>query len=197
MNLIQVFFHFRNPIPICTFSTDDRTSGSDVMAPSEDGTDDNTSIHISLMPSSGDILSQSDSGLRPSSLIETESDCMPFSQSRGSGTQSRRSSSPCLSSSEEEDEEDMEDEDEDEGAAEDNADCLSDGSKRERVIQNQIESSLTPEVAQHSYVALCRLIGQETLRRYALNIIIQTNTQREMFKIVFFSTLVQKAIRSL
>lgn len=149
---------------------DDRTSGSDVMAPSEDGTDDNTSIHISLMPSSGDILSQSDSGLRPSSLIETESDCMPFSQSRGSGTQSRRSSSPCLSSSEEEDEEDMEDEDEDEGAAEDNADCLSDGSKRERVIQNQIESSLTPEVAQHSYVALCRLIGQETLRRTLDNI---------------------------
>lgn len=48
----------------------------------------------------------------------------------------------------------------------DNIDCLSDTSKKDQAIQRQIEQTLTPEIAQNTYVHLCRLIGQETLRRF-------------------------------
>ena len=121
--------------------------------PSTDGTEEEETVHkYSLLPPAAP-----DSTRRPVSVIETDTDPDSYSVEKGEPpTSPRRASSPSLSS------------DEDNTLPEvvqDDVDCLSDGSKKERAIQAQIEACLAPSVAQHAYVQLCRLIGQETLRR--------------------------------
>jgi hypothetical protein len=102
--------------------------------------------------------------VRPVSVLGTDTDPDSYSIDketpglRGTLSPRTRQSSSSLSSESESDETIPEDPVVD-------VDCLSDGSKKERIIQTQIESCLTPEVAQNTYVHLCRLIGQETLRR--------------------------------
>ncbi|XP_063677506.1 WD repeat-containing protein 81-like isoform X2 [Bolinopsis microptera] len=136
----------------------------------EEEEDGEENIHFSLLPPGADIMSHRSRAVRAVSVMGTDTDPDSYSVdketpglNRGAMSPRSRPSSPSLSSESESDETIPEDPVKD-------VDCLSDGSKKERTIQSQIETCLAPEVAQNTYVHLCRLIGQETLRRTLDNI---------------------------
>ena len=146
----------------------------------EEEEDGEENIHFSLLPPGADIMSHRSRAVRTVSVMGTDTDPDSYSVDKetpglniGAMSPRSRPSSPSLSSESESDETIPEDPVKD-------VDCLSDGSKKERTIQSQIETCLAPEVAQNTYVHLCRLIGQETLRRLLL-ILIST----ECFKLRF------------
>ena len=122
-------------------------------------------------------MSQCTRPVRPVSVIETDTDPDSSSVDKdmpgmlGNMSPRARASSSSLSSES--------DGTIPEGPAVD-LDCLSDGSKKERIIQTQIENCLAPEVAQSTYVQLCRLIGQETLRRFEFVI----RNSRQLYRLV-------------
>ena len=151
----------------------------------EEEEDAEENIHFSLLPAGADIMSHGSRAARPVSVIGTDTEPDSYSIDketpgmRGSMSPRGRPSTASLSSESESDETIPEDPIKD-------VDCLSDGSKKERIIQAQIESCLAPEIAQNTYVHLCRLIGQETLRRFLItvSILISTNFTYDFYDIL-------------